>query len=137
MLAQALLSPTQQMDPDRTEQVFRTLEEQIAAQLGYPRKDVTFQRAADLRYTGQAFELTVPVPGRRLDAAARRPPPAPVSAGGHRGRAPDPPPRHPAGGTYAIEPVPLGVPGSVTPEGVQTRVRTRASDQAATRRPVY
>ena len=34
------------------------------------RKSVTFSRAADLRYTGQAFELTVPVPNRKLDAAA-------------------------------------------------------------------
>ena len=62
MVAQALLSRTREMDLDKAEQVFRALEDQITQQLGYARESITFQRAADLRYSGQAFELTVPAP---------------------------------------------------------------------------
>ena len=58
------------MDRDRAEQIFSALEDQITQQLGYPRPSVTFRRAADLRSTGQAFELTVPAPNRKLDAPA-------------------------------------------------------------------
>ena len=38
MLAQAMLSRTREMDLDRAEQIFRTLEDQITQQLGYPRE---------------------------------------------------------------------------------------------------
>ena len=84
---------------------------------------MTFSRAADLRYTGQAFELTVPAPNRKLDTAAleeleRLFELEHEKTYGHAFR-----------GTYAMETVTLRVTGSVTPEGVQTSVRTKASHQ--------
>ena len=107
-----------------------TLEDQIAEQLGYPQqRQSTFQRAADLRYTGQAFELTVPAPNRKLDAAAleeleRLFELEHEKTYGHAFR-----------GTYAMETVTLRVTGSVTPEGVQTPVcaPTRAISRRAAR----
>jgi N-methylhydantoinase A len=130
-LAQALLSRTREMDLDRAEQLYGALEEQIAQQLGYPRDSVAFNRAADLRYTGQAFELTVPVGNRKLDAAAleeleRRFEQEHETTYGHAFR-----------GTYAIETVTLRATGSVTPEGVQTSVRARAAAMPESRRSVY
>jgi N-methylhydantoinase A len=130
-LAQALLSRTREMDLDKAELIFRTLEDQITEQLGYPRAEVTFNRAADLRYTGQAFELTVPAPNRRLDAAAlqeleRLFELEHEKTYGHAFR-----------GTYAMETVTLRVTGSVTPEGVRTSIRTRAENQTQTSRKVY
>jgi N-methylhydantoinase A len=129
--AQALLSRTREMDLDRAEQVFGTLEGQIAELLGFPRQDVTFSRAADLRYTGQAFELTVPAPNRKLDTAAleeleRLFEQEHEKTYGHAFR-----------GTYAMETVALRVTGSVTPEGVRTSVHTKASRQPEGRRSVY
>lgn len=35
---------------------------------GYEAEQVTLRRFADLRYVGQSFELTLPIPGRRLGA---------------------------------------------------------------------
>ena len=122
-LAQALLSRTREMDLDRAEQVFGTLEDQIAQQLGFPRQSVTFTRAADLRYTGQAFELTVPAPNRKLDAAALEELERLFELEHERTYG------HAFRGTYAMETVTLRVTGSVTPEGVQTSVRTNASHQ--------
>jgi N-methylhydantoinase A len=129
--AQALLSRTREMDLDRAEQVFGTLEGQIAELLGFPKQDVTFSRAADLRYTGQAFELTVPAPNRKLDTAAleeleRLFEQEHEKTYGHAFR-----------GTYAMETVALRVTGSVTPEGIRTSVHTKASRQPEGRRSVY
>ena len=131
MLAQALLSPTRQMDLDRAEQVFGALEDQIARQLDHPRARVTFNRAADLRYAGQAFELTVPVPNRKLDAAALLELERLFELEHERTYG------HAFRGTYAIETVTLRVTGAVAPDGVQTRVRTEASHQPPSRRSVY
>jgi N-methylhydantoinase A len=130
-LAQALLSRTREMDLDRAEQVFRALEDQITQQLGYPRAEVTFNRAADLRYSGQAFELTVPAPNHKLDIAAleeleRLFEIEHEKTYGHAFR-----------GAYAMETVTLRVTGSVTPEGVQTNVRTNAGQPSEGRRKVY
>ena len=35
---------------------------------GWPRRTMSFQRQVDLRYVGQSYELTVPLPAGRLDA---------------------------------------------------------------------
>ena len=131
MVAQALLSRTREMDLEKAERVFRALEDQITQQLGYARKSITFQRAADLRYSGQAFELTVPAPNRKLDAVALAELERLFELEHERTYG------HAFSGTYATETVTLRVTGSVTPEGVQTSVRTRASDQPESRRSVY
>jgi N-methylhydantoinase A len=131
MLAQGLLSRTREMDVEKTERIFHTLEGEIAQQLGYPKRSVTFQRFADLRYVGQAFELTVPSPNRKLDASAlaeleRLFEQEHERTYGHAFR-----------GAYAMETVTLRVTGSVTPEGVQASVRTHASYRPTGRRSVY
>jgi N-methylhydantoinase A len=126
-----MLSRTREMDRDRAEQIFGALEDQITQQLGYPRASVTFTRAADLRYTGQAFELTVAAPNRKLDTAALEELERLFELEHERTYG------HAFRGTYAMETVTLRVTGSVTPEGVQTSVRTNVPQQSETRRSVY
>ena len=70
-LAQGMLSRMRNMDVDKVELTFQQLEQQIAGQLGHRRANIAFTRAIDLRYSGQAFELTIPAPSGRLDQAAR------------------------------------------------------------------
>jgi len=130
-LAQGILSRTREMDVEKVEQIFRTLEDQIAKQLGYSRENVTFNRAADLRYTGQAFELTVPAPKRKLDTVAlaeleRLFEQEHERTYGHAFR-----------GTYAMETVTLRVTGLVAPENAQESVRTDASYRPTGSRSVY
>jgi N-methylhydantoinase A len=48
------------VDQATLEAQFQGLEHDIAAELDQPRSHVTMTRAADLRYAGQAFELTLP-----------------------------------------------------------------------------
>ena len=95
--------------------------------LASPRQ-ITFTSRGDLRYTGQAFELTVPVPNRKLDTAALRRlerlfEREHEQTYGHAFR-----------GTYAIETVTLRVTGSVTPAGVRTSVHTKPTRQPEGRR---
>jgi N-methylhydantoinase A len=47
---------------DRAEHVFTALEDRIASMLG-ERLLIRFEHFADARFTGQAFELTIPFPG--------------------------------------------------------------------------
>jgi N-methylhydantoinase A len=44
----------------------------IAGRLGRKGEQIAFQRLADLRYVGQAFEITVAVPEGKFDAMARK-----------------------------------------------------------------
>ena len=130
-LAQGLLSRTREMDVDKVELIFKTLEDQIAKQLGYPRASVTFNRAADLRYSGQAFELTVPAPNQRLDTAALAELERLFELEHERTYG------HAFRGTYAMETVTLRVTGLVAPENVQESVRTEASYRPTGQRSVY
>src|SRR5882724_5437140 len=130
-LAQGLLSRTRAMDVEKVEQTFTTLEDQIARQLGYARSGVTFLRFADLRYSGQAFELTVPAPNRKLDAAALAELERLFELEHERTYG------HAFRGTYAMETVTLRVTGSVTPDNLQQTVRANASFRPAGRRSVY
>ena len=60
------------MHPLRAETIYADLEADAARALsrqGFSEADQRFVRSADLRYAGQASEVTVPVPGTRLDAA--------------------------------------------------------------------
>ena len=60
-------------DPAELDRVFGELEDGGRAQLDVddvPHDDRLFQRWADCRYVGQAYELLVPVPAGPLDAAA-------------------------------------------------------------------
>ncbi len=62
-----------ELEPGALDEAFQRLEAEARAQLareGFTGPAVRLQRAADLRYAGQSFELTVPVAGGFLDAAA-------------------------------------------------------------------
>ena len=69
-LARAFMHRTDGLPTADAERAFAGMEDEIAARLGYPRGDIRFQRQADLRYVGQAFDLTVPLPDGPLEAAA-------------------------------------------------------------------
>jgi N-methylhydantoinase A len=62
-----------ELDIDRAEAIFAELRSLASAALdreGFARDQHRFDRSADLRYFGQAFEVGVPVPDRPFDKAA-------------------------------------------------------------------
>ena len=72
-LSQALLQLAGDIDPVRLETLYRGLEDRVASQLEHDRARLWFSRMMDMRYRGQAHELTVALPdGRPVGAAAIR-----------------------------------------------------------------
>ena len=69
--ARAYLRALDQAEADEMEGIYATMAEGIAARLGREPGEIAFQRLADLRYRGQAFELSVPLPERAIDAESR------------------------------------------------------------------
>jgi N-methylhydantoinase A len=70
---QTSIQPHAALDLDRVRGAFDALEEQARTALdgeGFARADQRLQRTADLRYTGQAFEVRVPVADGVLDHPA-------------------------------------------------------------------
>jgi N-methylhydantoinase A len=62
-----------ELDHAELREIYGALTERAAAALdaqGFARSDHRYERSADLRYFGQAFEVRVPVPDRDLDANA-------------------------------------------------------------------
>jgi N-methylhydantoinase A len=62
-----------ELEPGTVERVLGQLSEQAEQALlreGFPIAEHRYQRTADLRYFGQAFEVRVPVPDQRLDQRA-------------------------------------------------------------------
>jgi N-methylhydantoinase A len=60
------------LDPAAVEEVYRDLEQQARATLereGMGPEDMSFLRRVDMRYVGQSYELTVPLPGGRPGSA--------------------------------------------------------------------
>ena len=55
---------------DEAERRYAALAERIAAVVGGPREDIRFSRQADVRFAGQAYELTVPFGAAAEDGAA-------------------------------------------------------------------
>ncbi len=120
------------MDLGEVERVYGKIEAEIVSRLGYPRPEVSLSRWADMRYAGQAFEITVPLPegplgadtiaelGRRFEAEHER-------RYGHSFE-----------GAYPLETVNLRAIGTVTPPGARAinGTATLASDQE-TSRPAY
>ena len=60
---QAFLRRTDRIDAVEWDQTYAELESRIRASIGRAGETVAFRRFADLRYEGQAFELSVPVSG--------------------------------------------------------------------------
>ena len=57
---------------DEAEREYADLAERIAAVVGGPREEIRFLRQADVRFAGQAYELTVPFSGPGEDGANGR-----------------------------------------------------------------
>ena len=74
--SRTFLALADRLEPARLNEAFRELEARAAAQMqaeGVPADALVFHRAADMRYQGQGYELTVPLPGKdyeRADLAA-------------------------------------------------------------------
>ena len=70
---QSMLRPLATLDPEALENTLGTHESSLAEQLradGCPDERIEIVRAADLRYPGQGYELTVPIDARPADSAA-------------------------------------------------------------------
>jgi N-methylhydantoinase A len=60
--SQAHLAPVGKVDPAALARAFVELEASVVDALGYGRERLDLRRAAAMRYAGQAFELSVPLP---------------------------------------------------------------------------
>ena len=58
---------------DEAERLYAALADRIAAVVGGPREDIRFSRRADVRFAGQAYELTVAFGEARSDGAGGEP----------------------------------------------------------------
>jgi N-methylhydantoinase A len=66
-------APTSDVDVGELNAAFAELEREVVALLeadGVDRADVTLDRSAQMRYVGQSYEVTTPVPAGELDAGA-------------------------------------------------------------------
>ena len=131
-LSRAFPGLTAAMDLGEMERVYAEIEAEIVSRLGHSRDEVSLGRGADMRYAGQAFEITVPVPegslaaptieelGRRFEAEHER-------RYGHSFE-----------GAYPLETVNLRSIGTVTPAGARTIAGTTTQESVPeTSRPVY
>ena len=66
-ISRSYLKPTVQMTVDGAGHLYAKLEKEAAAQMGLASSRVTYKRFADMRYTGQAYELMIPLPGLDID----------------------------------------------------------------------
>ena len=64
-----MIQRTEELDADATEQAFARMLEMgrgALARESMPPEEMSFERAADMRYYGQSFELTIPLPDQPL-----------------------------------------------------------------------
>ena len=66
----AFLQPVGQIDPHTLSTTLKSVEEQVAKVLGFPRTELRMRYSAAMRYIGQAFELQVPLPSEAITASA-------------------------------------------------------------------
>ena len=69
-LSQALLQIAGDIDPVRLETLYQDLEERVAGQLDHQRSQLSFSRMMDMRYRGQAHELTIAMSDERPSGVA-------------------------------------------------------------------
>ena len=69
-LSQALLQIAGDIDPVRLETLYQDLEERVAGQLDHQRSRLSFSRMMDMRYRGQAHELTIAMSDERPSGVA-------------------------------------------------------------------
>ena len=110
-LSRAFLRPLRGVDLSEMARIYDQLSQQIAGEMGYAAEAISFQRQADMRYGGQAFELTIGVPDGVLDEAALETQGEAFEAE-HEKRY-----GHRFTGEYPLELVNLRLVGTVVPEG--------------------
>ena len=69
-ISRAFHELTDEMHGEDAQRLFAELEAQVAAVLRRDQEEVVFNRLADMRYAGQAFELTIALPDGPLNQAA-------------------------------------------------------------------
>ena len=117
---------------DQARRLYTRLEAEVAARMGCERDEIGIQRLADVRYAGQAHELTIPLPEGRFDEIAvaeltRRFEAEHEKRYGHR-----------LTGDYPMETVNLRVVGTVAPRGADTvRDTLRGAGVPESAREVY
>ena len=104
---------------DEAERRYAALAERIAAVVGGPREEVRFSRQADVRFAGQAYELTVPFGGAADGEAGGAP-----SDGRGPGPGARPGPGPQPGSGRRSGPVPRSRPGPRRGAGAGTRPGT-------------
>ena len=111
--SRACLRRLDALSHEEAERIYDQLATVIAGRLGRKSDQIAFQRLADLRYAGQAFEITVALPEGDFDAPARK----------ELGRRFDVEHEtrygHCFAGQYAHEVVNLRLVGSLTPDGAR------------------
>ncbi len=131
-LSRAFPAQTADMDLAGAERAYGAMEAEIVERLGHPRDEVSFTRFADMRYAGQAFELTVPLPEGPLIA------PAVDELGRRFEEQHETRYGHSFEGTYSLETVNLRLVGTVVPEGPRAICATTTADSLpASSRYVY
>ena len=68
---QSRMTPLRELDPDDVNGMFARLEQQAIAELhadGFAPDQIRIERALDMRYAGQGYEITMPCARRRRDA---------------------------------------------------------------------
>lgn len=69
------VAPLDQMDWARLQALYDDMERVAAdslAALGVKRTEMEFERSADMRFSGQGYEIAAPIPGGKLDASSRK-----------------------------------------------------------------
>ena len=134
--ARALLSKTDALSLSRLKQGYRQLETHVAQLMGYPPDQVRFSRYMDMRYGGQASELTIPFPGGPITQQAIHTVEEEFEREHERSRG------HRLTGEYGFELVHLKVTGSIASSANPVRFGDAVSgmtdrDLAQTTRPAY
>lgn len=68
--SRSFLKKTHQVDRGELNAVLDDLEQGVRGRLGNQNRSLTRRRSAAMRYVGQAFELSVPLPDRAMDAVS-------------------------------------------------------------------
>jgi N-methylhydantoinase A len=131
--SQGLLVSLDEADPARLGAVFEEIEASVLHHLARPAPAIRLRRRADLRYAGQAFELTVDVPDGPLDAAAIEALSAAFDAEHARSYG------HSLSRTHKREIVALRVVGTIATERPESRlsVRTTSAGHGPQTRSAY
>ena len=70
-ISRACLKAVDELHHEDANEIYDDLEDQATDRIGGDRSTIRFERFVDMRYTGQAYELTIPLPAGPICAASR------------------------------------------------------------------